>query len=280
MSALITSTHRLSDFNVSPLSSASGQFEGVQDLATIGEMQHVARDVPAIQTFDESEQPRGLALKSLTLHGDFRSFIERLFDSKSNVYYLAWCWDLSGQPINVFPGKTSSAEDVMFGLRPGESQRFMGAGSLLFPQRVISGGLVVRLQVWQSDAEVRRFGETLASVCNEIRSSKLNSLLTLIGTLAGVATAQVVLIEQAALELGAVIGTILKANGDDFVDLYEGYFPVSEQWAAGEFAETNRFTKITFTRIGGKARMPVSEYQDRIAEPVEAQWTATGFGSA
>jgi hypothetical protein len=270
MSALIVSQRRFADFSARPTGNLIQELDAVGLLRTVGEVKSAARVVqPVSEEFETSSGPRGLAVKSITLTSDFRSFMQQLFDEAASVYYLAWCYDLSGQPVYVYPGQTAAPKDASFELYPGESKRYMGAGSLLFPQRVIRGGLAIRLQVWESHAKSRDFGSTLQAVCKEIKGSELNSLLTVIASGTGVAGAQVALIEQAALELGSLVGTILKASSDDFVDLYEGYFPVSDEWHSGEFAESGRATEMVFTRIGREAASAeLASYESRVAVAV------------
>jgi hypothetical protein len=168
----------------------------------------------------------------------------------------------------VYPGQASQKGDVSFVLRPGESQRFMGAGSLLFPERPIAGGLAVRLQVWESHQKSREFGATLQSVCDTIRGSELNSLLTGISAATGLPGLEVSAIEQAVLLLGSAVGEILKEKSDDFVDLYEGYFPVNDPWTPGEFSEGNHATEMVFTRIAGAAPQLPAAVAGRVAVPV------------
>lgn len=264
---LITTKARLTDFSVRPTRESELQFEAVRGLSTIGEFRQVTRAAqPAKQVFETSSDHRGLAVRSITLKEDSRSFLAKFFDPTASIYYLAWCWDMSGQPVSVYPGLDATAADASFSLREGESKRFMGAGSLLFPQRRISAGLAVRLMVWESDKTYRQFGETLKTICDEIKGSNLNSLLKLLATTTGVPGATLALIESASLELGSLIGTVLKSNSDDFLDLYEGYFPVSYDWPAGEFTESDKYTEMVFTRITGAASSHAEEeYGERIA---------------
>lgn len=265
--ALITTKARLTDFSVRPAKESALEFEAVRGLSTIGEFRQVTRAAQsAKQVFETSPEPRGLAVKSITLTQDSRSFLEKFLDPTASIYYLAWCWDLSGDPVRVYPGLDATAADVSLSLRQGESKRFMGAGSLLFPQRKISAGLAVRLMVWESEKTYQQFGETLKAVCDEIKESNLNSLITLLATVSSVPGATLALIEKAGLELGSLIGTILKASSDDFLDLYEGYFPVSDAWDAGEFTESDSYTEMVFTRIAGAAAAHAEEeFGERIA---------------
>ena len=52
-----------------------------------------------------------------------------------------------------------------------------------------------------------------------------------------------------AIELASVVGKILEANDDDYVDFYEGYFPASETWTVGDETYTGHASEITLNRI-------------------------------
>jgi len=46
--------------------------------------------------------------------------------------------------------------------------------------------------------------------------------------------ATITLVKDAALELAGVIGKILQANVNDYVDLFEGYYAADQPWTAGK----------------------------------------------
>ncbi|MFP3577927.1 hypothetical protein, partial [Brevibacillus sp. SIMBA_040] len=45
-----------------------------------------------------SEEKRGLALKSFKLNKSFEDFISTIFNPSNEIYFIAWSYDLSGQP--------------------------------------------------------------------------------------------------------------------------------------------------------------------------------------
>ena len=53
----------------------------------------------------------------------------------------------------------------------------------------------------------------------------------------------------AACELEKAMGAILKANSDDYIDFYEGYYPVSDLWPSGDEKHTGCHSEITLTRL-------------------------------
>jgi hypothetical protein len=110
----------------------------------------------------------------------------------------------------------------------------MGEGVILFPQRRVSAGIAVRIHIFESDKADRRFGEVLGEVVKAVEEAKLTNLLKLLALATGGAVATLTLVEEAAVELSKVIAAILKANSDDYVDFFEGYFPVSSPWGDGK----------------------------------------------
>ncbi len=134
-------------------------------------------------------------------------------------------------------------------MRGGEAREFIGSGAVLFPPRSVAAGLSTRIQIWESAKGTRDFGQTLSTVADTIQKSKLNSLLTLIAMATGVASATVALVEQASLELAKVIGDVLKAISDDYVDFYEGYFPAAVPWTAGQTAYRGHASEIVLNQF-------------------------------
>ena len=106
----------------------------------------------------------------------------------------------------------------------------------------------MRIQVWESDKEIRQFGKALENTTEAIKQSKLNNLLTLISLGTGVSGVTISLVKDAAIELGKIIGTILQSNGDDYVDFFEGYYPSDQLWARG--METYHGNSSQFLTVG------------------------------
>ncbi|WP_214021493.1 hypothetical protein [Methanoculleus sp.] len=209
--------------------------ENVKRFATFGSVRQATRVVQAAPLeFETSKTNCGLALKSIKLHEDFGGFLQNFFDPTSNIYFLCWSWDLSGNPVTVYPGEGVPVEQVVIPMKPGKTREFIGVGILLHPARRVTSGLAVRMNIWESDKNVRDVGKTLVDVTETIQNSKLNSLLSLIALSTGVSGVTVELVKQASLELTNVVGNILKANSDDYVDFFEGYYPASLGWPPSE----------------------------------------------
>lgn len=199
----------------------------------ISEIREVTRAVePTAFEFATSAEERGLGIKSLMLEKDFDGILGGLFDARNEIYFTAWAWDLSGAPIYQYPGKDVSEEDVIIPMKSGILREFIGEGINLFPKRLIKGGMGVRIQIWESDKGTRDFGEVLGQVADSIKKSEMNNLLSLIA-LTGAPAATISTIAKASIELAGIISTILKANSNDYVDFFEGYYSADQQWNTG-----------------------------------------------
>ncbi|TBO44397.1 hypothetical protein [Pedobacter kyonggii] len=199
----------------------------------ISEIREMTRAVePTAFEFATSTEERGLGIKSLLLEKDFDGILGGLFDSNNEIYFVAWAWDLSGEPVYQYPGKDVNTEDVIIPMKSGVLREFIGEGINLFPKRLVKGGLGVRIQIWESDKKSRDFGEVLTQVADSIKKSEINDLLSLIA-LTGAPAATISTIAKASLELAGIIGAILTANSNDYVDFFEGYYSADKQWNTG-----------------------------------------------
>lgn len=222
-------------------------------LGTLRTLAHVREATRVVQPvsleFDVSTGPRGLALKSLKLTQGFEGFLQNLFNPTNEVYFLAWSWDLSGVPVVEYPGTVANASTCIIPLRVGQVREFLGAGIALFPARTVTAGLATRILLWESDQGARDFGKAMSEVANTIKASELNNLLSLISPATGATAATVSLVKGAAIKLADAIGKILQANSDDYVDVYEGYYPASESWTSGDEMYQGHASEISLTRF-------------------------------
>lgn len=219
---------------------------GIRTFAELGE---VSRDVP-LNSFDliTSEDQRGLAIKGIKLTEGFEGFLLNLFNSTNEVYFVAWAWDLNGTPINQYPGANVNPQDVLIPLRVGKVREFIGQGINLFPKRLVKGGIAVRIQLWESDQDVRNFGKAMSDIADAIQKSTLNNLLSLISMATGVTGATITLVKEASIELAKIIGTILQSNGDDYVDFFEGYYAADQNWTAGNETYNGNSSVLTLNK--------------------------------
>jgi len=217
---------------------------------TVSDIREATRAIqPAQLELDVSSGARGLALKSLKLTLGFEGFMQNFLNPTNEVYFLAWSWDLSGAPIFEYPGINSTPQQCIIPMKPGFTREFLGSGALLFPARRITGGLAVRIMIWESDQGMRAFGNVLTEVSHTIKTSKLHNLLTMISLGAGITTTTISLVKEASVELANCIGKILQANSDDFVDFFEGYYPAADGWLPGEETYRGNACEITLARL-------------------------------
>lgn len=221
----------------------------LESISTFSDLSEISRDV-APNSFDliTSTDQRAVGLKRIKLIEGFEGYLQKYLDPVNEVYFLAWAWDLSGQPINQYPGSNVNSTDVVMQLKVGNVREFIGAGINLFPKRLVKGGVALRIQLWESDQNVRNFGKAMTDTANEIKKSELNNLLSLISTAAGVSGATISLIKDASIELVKAIGIILRTNGDDHVDFFEGYYPADQTWTIGDDQSQGSSSMLTLNK--------------------------------
>jgi hypothetical protein len=243
-------TGSFSDLSVVVRPEAAEALEGANEVDSFGVLAETSSAMPA-DSFDFaiSHERRGLALQSLRLEKGFQSLIRRLFDATSDVYFLAWAWDFSGQQAVVYPGAATDTGAALIPMKGGELREFLGAGVALFPERLVTAGIALRIQVWQSKQDVREFGKTMTTVAEAIQQSQLNSLLTVLAVATGATTATISLVANASLELADVVGKILQASSDDYVDFYEGYFPASAPWTPETQSWQGHASEVSLRRL-------------------------------
>ncbi|MGC8774223.1 MAG: hypothetical protein ACP5R6_03025 [Chlorobaculum sp.] len=232
-------------FTVRASASKVKAFPFLENISTFAEMGEVTRKIlPDSFEYAQSAEARGLSLKSLKLTEGFNGFLGNVFSSKNNVYFIAWAWDLSGQPISQYPGDNFDVKSVIIPLKVGKLREFIGEGINLFPKRKITGGIAIRIQLWESDEDTRKLGKVMADTSDAIKKSTLSSLISAIA-LTGLSGATITLIKDASLELAKVIGTVLESNGDDYVDFFEGYYPSDGKWETGSETYKGNSSVIT-----------------------------------
>lgn len=239
----------INDFNVKVKKKHQDKSPFLKSIRTFSSLNEVSRAVEpdSFELITSSDQ-RGIAIKKLKLEKGFEGFLQNYLNPNNEVYFVAWVWDLSGQPIIQYPGANFNPEDVMIKLKVGKVREFIGEGINLFPKRKVTGGIAVRIQIWECDKEARDFGKAMSDVADSIKKSELNNLLSLISLGTGVSGATITLVKDAAIELTKVIGNILQANGDDYVDFFEGYYAADQDWTKGDDAYNANSSKITIKK--------------------------------
>ena len=221
----------------------------LEEITTFSALKEVSANIPE-DAFEliTSEDKRGVGLHSIMLTDGFEGFLQNYLNKTNEVYFVAWAYDFSGQAVNYYPGLNIDFKDVIIPIKVGKISEFIGEGINIFPKRFVKGGIGIRIQLWESDAEVRNFGKAMTETVDTIKKSELNNLLSLVTTTTGISGATVVLIKNAAMELGNIIGNILQNNGDDYVDLFEGYYAADQKWEAKDDTYTKNSSIITLRK--------------------------------
>jgi hypothetical protein len=203
----------------------------LKGVRTFSALKEVSQEfTPDLFELVTSTDQRGIAIKSIKLTEGFEGFLQKYLNPTNEIYFVAWVWDLSGQPVNLYPGPNFNSQDVIIPMKVDNIREFIGQGINLFPKRYIKGGIAIRIQLWESDQNVRNFGKAMTETADAIKKSDLNNLLTFISSATGVSGVTLNLIKEASIELAKVIGNILQSNGDDYVDFFEGYYASDQTW--------------------------------------------------
>ena len=111
----------------------------------------------------------------------------------------------------------------------------------------------MRMQIWESDRRTSDFGKAMTAVANTVKNSQFSlDLISLAVGFAtgGVTTAPINLIAKASADLASAVGGILQAQSDDYVDFFEGYYPIDYEWKPGqELTEEGHACKLVFTML-------------------------------
>lgn len=194
-----------------------------QPFTVIREVTRALQPVPVRLAADD--RPRGVTLERLRLTPGSRVMLRRVADPELPLHVLAWSWDLSGEPPLVTPAAEAEIKD--WAVPVSEGARLLGgAGLPLVPPRRAVGVQSVRVIVWQSDRGADPAGVT-GDIREAMRHSKLASVLDALAGGARTTMMSVVGVREAAGELGREIAPVLRALVSDYVDLFEGFYPVA-----------------------------------------------------
>lgn len=239
----------INNFSVEKASALPMGPPSLSDVKTFAELAEVARKTPqdAFRLM-ESKETRGVGIKSIQLTESFEGFIGNVFNPTNDLYFVALAYDLSGEPVFQYPGKDVDPQSVRIPIKVGKVREFIGEGIDLFPKRNVVGGIALRIQIWESDQSTRDFGKVMGDIADRVAGSQLTNVLSLISLATGVSGATIELVEKASVELMKVIGGILQANSDDFVDFFEGYYAADQDWILGKDTYTGNSSIITLDK--------------------------------
>ena len=246
MSYLIK-TGSLDNFSIQPTTESINlhpEYENLLgNIRTFSALKQMKRSIARDKMmFEPLPQKGGLGLDSFTLYKSFEGFMN-LFNPQNEIYFIAWTWDLSGAKPYVYPAIGTDEGKWFNRMKKDDTIKFIGQGLNLYPKQEIKGGIGVHIEVWESDSDVRKAGETIEQITTKIQESELTQILTgIAGT--NPTTATIAAISQAVLALSKIIGSILKNNSDDFVNLFEGYYD-ADSWTNGSEVYKNPINNPT-----------------------------------
>lgn len=220
--------------------------KGIRNFSALNELSR--EFTPDLFELITSTDQRGIAIKSIKLTEGFEGFLQKYLNPTNEVYFVAWTWDLSGQPVNLYPDSKFNVQDVIIPLKVGNIREFIGQGINLFPKRRVKGGIAVRIQLWESDQNVRNIGKIITETAEAINKSELNNLLSYISKATGITGVKINLIKEASIELAKVIGIILQSNCDDYVDFFEGYYASDTVWTIEEESYGGNSSVLTLNK--------------------------------
>ncbi|MFD7919442.1 hypothetical protein ACFV3R_09475 [Streptomyces sp. NPDC059740] len=211
-------------FEATPSGPAADEYglTGKQPFTVLREVTRGLQPVPL--TFAVSAEQRGIELTRLVLTGGSRVMLRRVADASTPLHVLCWSWDLSGEPPLVHPAPEDDLTRWQVPLS-GEERRLDKAPLQLVPPRRVVGCQSVRVILWQSDR-----GADPAAVTDDVREalrhSRLASTLATLSPDARGTMMTAVGVREAAGELGREIAPVLRALCTDYVDFFEGFYPV------------------------------------------------------
>jgi hypothetical protein len=180
--------------------------------------------------YAKSQEPRGLALKSLTLHKSKEGWIQRFFDSPNELVIVSSSFDLGGGDPFVYPAKVEDVNGFR-SLRRGETAEWtFGEGFPVAPARTIIGSLVAGVQVTESDEQSLRVAEALIAAGKEVKSDGgIKSILEKLADPGKFAADQAL---KALTEITTLIGKVIESYQKkmDPVGLASGLFSAVSPW--------------------------------------------------
>lgn len=187
-------------------------------------------DVESTAEFEVSSAPRGLALKSFTLTKGHEGWFGRLLNRPDELVIAATSFDLSGGDPFVFPAKIEDVQQY-YSAKRGETITWtLGDGFPVFVPRQIVGGVVVGIQVAESDAELVKIAEALVAASDAVKSDgKIADILKAISMPGKFAADQLL---GALTEVSKVLGTVIKKYEEDLdpVGLAAAQFSATDSW--------------------------------------------------
>ncbi len=226
------------------------QFPVLGNFKTIGEFEQAIRKAQPIPLEGVvSKEKRGLRIKSIRLNKGFEGILGNVFDKKNEIYIVSFCWDLSKNPPSIYPSIDTSPDSFILPIKVNQTYDFDGKPLVIFPPREVTAGLAYNIFLLESDKDRRKISETIEKLATEYKQSDLSMLLTMSGTVTKGTTTLISSILEGALKLLGKIGSFLKADSDDYVDLIKDTLPVEDEWEEGDIVYDHEVCSVTLTRF-------------------------------
>lgn len=195
---------------------------GPQPFTVLREITRELQPVPLMFTADT--EAHGVTLTDLRLAMGSRVMLRRVADAEAPLNILCWSWDLSSRGLQVNPQPDADRAHWTLPLHGSERRPAKAPLELVMPHKVV-GCRSVRVILWQSDKDTDQ-GEVTHEVREALRHSRLASALSALSSGAPTTMMTAVGVREAAGELGREIAPVLRALCSDYVDFFEGFYPV------------------------------------------------------
>ena len=189
----------------------------------------------------KSKYAWSLYLKSITLFESFEGLLNCI-NPNNEIYFTAIAWDYSGKNPYIFPPTGVDLSSTAVKMKNKQKREFVGNGIQLWPSQSVEGSLNVVIIVHECDKDFNNLGQRLDDIHQAIENSTFAKLIKSIS--ANPIFSQVGAVTLAVNEVIGIIGKILKTNGDDYVDLFEGSFGTERPQTSGTTAYTHESSSI------------------------------------
>jgi hypothetical protein len=208
----------------------------VQPFAVLREVTRPLQPVPL--NFAVTSTPVGLDLADVHLSRQCRVMMRRITDPGLPLHVLAWWWDLGGGGPHVVGARDGAGEERWSLEVDAKGTRSSIADLQLVPPRELVGGVALRVILWQTTPVIPA-AQVTEEVEEAMRHTKLTGVLDLLRGLSGTSMHTVSLVREAAAALGGEIAPVLRGLCTDYLDFYEGLYPVAaltqDEWVVSGF---------------------------------------------
>lgn len=163
----------------------------------------------------------GVYLKSISLFESFEGLLN-CFKPNNEIYFTSIVWDYSGNHPIVYPPSEIDKSTLLIKMKENSKREFIGNGIQLWPSQIVVGALNIIILVFECDKNISKLGERFSEISDAVKRSSLADLIKSIGI--NPLAAQVGAVSTVVNEMIGAIGKVIRSNGDDYVDLFEGSY--------------------------------------------------------